>query len=228
MNSVKPSSVAISSLRATGPRPASRLMRESSESSLCGLIARSMRCISSMTASMAATPWARSSHQSSALIEVPMIASSRRSQMPPAAPERAPGAVRWSGMGLRMVSISEALRGFLAGKRTPRMDAAGHKDPRRVRFGTRKTCPRLEHVGTRQCRQNLLAMPSRPCRNFTGAPISTGLRAVASDVSKCVRESFTEVRVSVSRCSVDADAGVIRRARRLPARHRNQGGRDRR
>ena len=68
---------AISALTGTGPAPASRLMRDSSESALCGLIARSMRCISSITAVIAASPAARSSLHSSTLIAVPMIASSR-------------------------------------------------------------------------------------------------------------------------------------------------------
>ena len=73
---------AISALTGTGPAPASRLMRDSSESALCGLMVRSMRCISSITAAIAASPAARSSHQSSTTIAVPMIASSRLSQPP--------------------------------------------------------------------------------------------------------------------------------------------------
>jgi hypothetical protein len=78
----------ISSLRRTGAEPAPRLIRVSSESSLCGLMVRSMRCISAMTASIAASPAAASSLQSSTTMAVPMIACSRFSQ-PMAVPGRA-------------------------------------------------------------------------------------------------------------------------------------------
>ena len=70
---------AISALTGTGPAPAPRLMRDSSESALCGLMVRSMRCISSITAVIAASPAARWSHQSSTTMAVPMIDSSRLS-----------------------------------------------------------------------------------------------------------------------------------------------------
>ena len=55
-------------------------MRESSEPGLCGLIARSIRCISAITASAAALASDRPSHQSSTRIAVPMMASSRVNQ----------------------------------------------------------------------------------------------------------------------------------------------------
>ena len=67
---------------ATGACPASRLMTDSSESALCGLIVRSMRCISVMTSSMALSPRAASSHHSSTRMAVPIATSSRDSQTP--------------------------------------------------------------------------------------------------------------------------------------------------
>src|SRR5882672_1195631 len=66
----------ISLLTGTGAFAASRLRYDSSLSGLKGLIARSIRCISSITASSAASPAAGSSCHSSARIAVPMIASS--------------------------------------------------------------------------------------------------------------------------------------------------------
>ena len=66
--------------RRTGCAAARRLMRESSESALCGLITRSMRCISAITASIAAWPAASSSAHSSTVMAVPMMASSRLNQ----------------------------------------------------------------------------------------------------------------------------------------------------
>ena len=83
--SARASRLVISSLRRTGPAPAPRLIRVSSESSLCGLMVRSMRCISAITASIAASPSAAVSLQSSTTMAVPMIACSRFSQ--PAAPK---------------------------------------------------------------------------------------------------------------------------------------------
>ena len=75
---------AISGLTGTAREPASRLIRESSESSLCGLMVRSMRCISSITAVIAASPLRAARHQSSTLIAVPMIDCSPLSQAPAA------------------------------------------------------------------------------------------------------------------------------------------------
>jgi len=66
----------ISSLTATGAFAASRLRRDNSLSGLNGLIARSMRCISSITASRAASPVMDSSCHNSTRTEVPMMASS--------------------------------------------------------------------------------------------------------------------------------------------------------
>jgi len=108
--SARASRLAISSLSRTGAAPASRLMRDSSESSLCGLIARSMRCISAITESIAAVPAAASSLQSSTVIAVPMIASSRLRQ--PASPARAsrPGATpRGPSWALDMPNIRVAM-----------------------------------------------------------------------------------------------------------------------
>ena len=67
----------ISSLSTTGAAAARRLMRESSEPGLCGLIVRSMRCISAITASAAAMASDRPSHHNSTRMAVPMMASSR-------------------------------------------------------------------------------------------------------------------------------------------------------
>ena len=72
-------------------------MRVSSESSLCGLMVRSMRCISAMTASIAVSPAAAVSLHSSTTIAVPMIASSRFIQ-PALAPAEA-GSARGSRAG---------------------------------------------------------------------------------------------------------------------------------
>ena len=79
--SIRPNS---SAPTATGLRPASRLMRDSSESLLYGLIRRSMRCISAITASIARSAARASSAHSSTWIAVPMIASSRLNQRPDA------------------------------------------------------------------------------------------------------------------------------------------------
>jgi hypothetical protein len=57
-----------------------RLMRLSSLAGLCGLMQRSMRCISSTTAVAASSPSRRSSAHSSTRMAVPMMASSRTTQ----------------------------------------------------------------------------------------------------------------------------------------------------
>src|SRR5258706_3091692 len=83
----------ISSLTGTGAFAASRLRRDNSLSGLNGLIARSMRCISSITAAIAASPIMESSCHSSTRIEVPMMASSLLIHFAGVglAPERNPG-----------------------------------------------------------------------------------------------------------------------------------------
>jgi len=63
----------------TGCVAARALIRDTSLSGLNVLISRSMRRISSSTASIAATPWVASGAHSSTVMRVPMMPSSTRS-----------------------------------------------------------------------------------------------------------------------------------------------------
>ena len=109
-NIARSTSPAISLLSGTARCAASALMRDSSEVGLCGLIAASMRCISAITASMAASPARGSSLHSSTLIAVPMIASSRRSQAPTAAAGRRAKS-NWNWPGRVEANSMRSLRG---------------------------------------------------------------------------------------------------------------------
>ena len=109
-NIARSTSPAISLLSGTARCAASALMRDSSEVGLCGLIAASMRCISAITASMAASPARGSSLHSSTLIAVPMIASSRRSQPPTAAAGRRAKS-NWNWPGRVEANSMRSLRG---------------------------------------------------------------------------------------------------------------------
>ena len=111
--------------RRTGCAAARRLMRESSESALCGLIARSMRCISAITASIAAWPAASSSAHSSTVMAVPMMASSRLNQ--PAwrdertlrLPHQGGAARSERGDGVHLSALRQALRASKQARREP-------------------------------------------------------------------------------------------------------------